>query len=58
MKKNESFLNFSEVKPSKKDNSDNSSTGITRRLLEKYKSKKDFIVVEGAKKTEEFNVAA
>ena len=58
MKKNESSLYFSEVQQTKKDNSDITRTGVTRRLLEKYKSKKDLIVIDGQIKSPEVNIAA
>ena len=58
MKRNESFLYLSEVQQTEKNNLDTANTGITRRLLEKYKSKKDFIVIDNSQKDKEFNIAA
>tara|TARA_B100001250_G_C19637546_1_gene716696 strand:- start:712 stop:888 length:177 start_codon:yes stop_codon:yes gene_type:complete len=58
MKKNESSLYFSEVEENEKDNLKASSQGITRRLLEKYKPKNNFKVINGARKGKEVNIAA
>ena len=53
MNKNESFLDFSKVNKTKKDSSSSKITGITRKLLEKYKSKTDFLVMDSMKKEKE-----
>mgnify|MGYP001489986838 CR=1 FL=1 len=58
MKKNESSLYISEVKQNEKDGFRTSNTGITKRLLEKYKSKNDFKVIKGAKEVKEVDIAA
>ena len=58
MKKNNSTRSFPEVPRKEKDNLNISSAGVTRRLLEKYKSKKDLIVIDGQIKSPEVNIAA
>ena len=58
MKKNELSLYFSEVEGEEKDNLKASSKGITRRLLEKYKPKNNFKVINGAREGKEVNIAA
>ena len=58
MQKNKSFLCFSEAQQNKNDNLGISNTGVTRRLLEKYKSKKDYIVKVRSQEEKEGNIAA
>tara|TARA_Y100001968_G_scaffold297503_1_gene306582 strand:- start:465 stop:641 length:177 start_codon:yes stop_codon:yes gene_type:complete len=58
MNKKESSLTYSEGKKNKKNSFIPSKTGITISLLEKYKSKNDFIVIDNQKKEKEFNKAA
>ena len=58
MTKKELFLTFSEGKENKKNSLITFKTGITRSLLEKYKSKNDFIFIENQKKEKEVNRAA
>ncbi len=58
MKKTKSVLYLSNRQKHKKDNLCTSHIGITRRLLEKYKSSKNFIGIDGVKKEIDFNKAA
>ena len=58
MQKNKSSQSISEFQQNEKDNLQSPRTGITRRLLEKYKSKKDFTVIDGRRKSPEVNIAA
>ena len=58
MKKNESLLYFSEAQENEKDNLDIPSAGIARRLLKKYKFKKDLQVIDSSEEEKEVNIAA
>ena len=58
MKKSESCFQFSEVQLNDKNNLYCHSTGITQRLLDKYKSKKDFTVIGGKARDKKVNIAA
>ena len=58
MKKIKSSPCLSKVQRNEKDNVDIASSGVTKRLLEKYKSKKGFAVIGSSQIEKEVNMAA
>ena len=59
MKNHERFLSFPETQLNKKNDINSPDTGITRRLLEKYKLKKNHIVInDDDEKGIQVNIAA
>ena len=58
MKKKEGLIHANEFLKTEKIDFQNSSKGVTMRLLAKYKYKKDFTVIDGTKKDQAVNLAA